>query len=125
MSGGSRRTQEDIAMPRLRVGRSFAMAEQREVAQPPEPATPGVTASVRPGMGATPYDGGVTFRVWAPHATDVTVMGMLGTGDVQTLVPLAREDGGLWSADMPGAGEVSLYKFRVGGADRPERNDPY
>lgn len=107
-------------MARRWVGQSDVMAEQREIAPPP-----GVTASVRPGMGATPYDGGVTFRVWAPHATDVGVMGRFGTGDGQTVFPLAREDSDLWSADVPGAGEGSLYKFRVGGADRVERNDPY
>ena len=32
-------------------------------------------ASSRPGMGAMPFDGGVTFRVWAPHAEGVSVAG--------------------------------------------------
>ena len=32
-------------------------------------------ASQRPGMGAIPYAGGVTFRVWAPFASNVVVAG--------------------------------------------------
>lgn len=52
--------------------------------------------------GSIEFDGGIPFRVWAPHATDVAAMGMFGTGDGETVVPLAREDGGLWSADVPG-----------------------
>jgi 1,4-alpha-glucan branching enzyme len=28
-----------------------------------------------PGMGAIPHEGGTTFRVWAPHAEAVSVMG--------------------------------------------------
>ena len=34
-----------------------------------------VAPSPRPGMGALPYDGGTTFRVWAPHAEAVVVTG--------------------------------------------------
>jgi len=32
-------------------------------------------ASSRPGMGATPYSGGVAFRVWAPGVDAVSVAG--------------------------------------------------
>ena len=31
--------------------------------------------SAHPGMGAIPYAGGATFRVWAPHAGGVEVVG--------------------------------------------------
>lgn len=34
-------------------------------------------ASQRPGMGAIPYAGGVTFRVWAPFASNVVVAGSI------------------------------------------------
>jgi hypothetical protein len=32
-----------------------------------------VKPSVRPGMGTSLYDGGVTFRVWAPFASRLTI----------------------------------------------------
>ena len=53
-------------------------------------------------MGAWPYDGGVTFRVWAPNATSVAVTGSFDDWDV-TRHPLVAEDGGTWSVDVPGA----------------------
>ena len=34
-----------------------------------------VDPSIRPGVGAIPYDGGTTFRVWAPNAASVNVAG--------------------------------------------------
>ncbi len=36
-------------------------------------AAPVSAQSTKPGMGAIPYSGGTTFRVWAPNATAVTV----------------------------------------------------
>jgi 1,4-alpha-glucan branching enzyme len=85
----------------------------------------GLAPSVRAGMGATVYDGGVTFRVWAPHATDVAVAGPLGTDGLDATVPLAPEPAGLWSADIEGVAVGALYKFQLGGVDPPQRNDPY
>ena len=32
-------------------------------------------ATPHPGMGAIPHDAGVAFRVWAPHAEAVSVIG--------------------------------------------------
>ena len=52
------------------------------------------------GMGAIPYPGGVTFRVWAPHATAVAVVGTFNDWD-PTGNPLVRDDHGAaetWSA---------------------------
>ena len=54
--------------------------------------------STRPYMGATPYNGGVTFRVWAPFASNVQV-----SGDFNNWKPddttLFSEGNGYWSAD--------------------------
>ena len=38
------------------------------------PPTTAPAPSVHPGMGAIPFDGGVSFRVWAPNATAVAVV---------------------------------------------------
>src|SRR6185312_15321137 len=65
-------------------------------------STPGPTPSAREGMGARPYDGGVSFRVWAPHAEAVAVAGSFN-GFSDDANPLAREEGGAWSADVAGA----------------------
>ena len=89
---------------------------------------PGETsaASTRPGMGATTYDGGTTFRVWAPFAQDVSVVGDF-TGWDERPVPLQREDGGRWSVDVPGVTSGAEYKFRLTGAGGQQLSkiDPY
>ena len=69
-------------------------------------------ASTRAGMGAIPFDGGVTFRVWAPHAEAVSVVGTFNDWD-PARDPLTAEDGGTWSADVPGAADGDEYKFAV------------
>src|SRR5258705_8741891 len=60
-------------------------------------------------MGATPYNGGVTFRLWAPFASDVQVQGDFNNWKPGT--PLFSEGNGYWSADLPGAmvGQQSNY----------------
>jgi 1,4-alpha-glucan branching enzyme len=81
-------------------------------------------ASSRGGMGALPFDGGVTFRVWAPHADDVSVTGSFCDWD-QAGRALAREDGGTWSADVAGATAGDEYRFIVRrGAEERSRIDP-
>lgn len=95
------------------------------------PATAGpAEPSAHSGTGATVYrdDGGapagVAFRVWAPHAQAVSVTGTLG--GAQAELPLAPEDGGYWSADVPTARPGDEYKFRIqaNGASALKR-DPY
>jgi 1,4-alpha-glucan branching enzyme len=83
-------------------------------------------ASQRPFMGATPYDGGVTFRVWAPFAAQVAVAGDFN-GWSQTATPLFSEGNGYWSTDVPGAGVGNQYKFSIVDAAGATlwRNDPY
>ena len=43
----------------------------------------------------------------------------------ETIVPLAPEPAGLWSADIEGVTTGALYKFQLGGANPQQRNDPY
>src|SRR5579864_1430681 len=66
--------------------------------------------STRPFMGATPYDTGSTFRVWAPFASAVSVAGTFN-GWSSTASPLFSEANGYWSADVPGAAVGAQYKF--------------
>jgi 1,4-alpha-glucan branching enzyme len=86
-----------------------------------------MAASARPGMGALPYSGGVTFRVWAPFATSIGVAGTFNAWNPDASL-LARDGGGYWSADIPGAKVGDEYKFVLTSPFRPEpfwKNDPY
>jgi 1,4-alpha-glucan branching enzyme len=70
--------------------------------------TPPLTSSSRPGMGATLYSGGVTFRVYAPNATQVWVTGDFnGWGRTE----LGNEFNGNFSADVDGAQHWQKYKY--------------
>jgi len=75
----------------------------------------GVAQSSRPGMGATPYADaggtGVTFRVWAPHATNLSVRGSFNGWAATAMVEEGDSD--LWSVDVPGAGHGNEYKYHV------------
>lgn len=78
-----------------------------------------------PGMGAVPHGGGVTFRVWAPHADSVFVMGTF-CGWYRHACPLAHEASGYWSATVPKAQVGDEYKFVIQrGGGEWVRNDPY
>jgi 1,4-alpha-glucan branching enzyme len=75
-------------------------------------------------MGAIPHADGVTFRVWAPHASSVAVHGTFDDWAPDG-EPLAAEEGGTWSADIPGAKAGDEYRFLVRNGDRTmSRIDP-
>ncbi len=80
-------------------------------------------ASTRPGIGAIPYSGGVTFRTWAPNASAVRVGGTFNAFSA-TANPLANEAGGYWSVDVPGAVEGQEYKFVIVNGSTLWKNDP-
>ena len=55
------------------------------------------------GMGAIPLEDGAThFRVWAPHADRVAVVGEFNGWHAEKH-PLQREDGGMWALEVKGA----------------------
>ncbi len=83
-------------------------------------------SSWRPGMGALPYPGGTSFRVWAPNAQRVQVVGDFNGWDPMKAVELKSEGYGNWSVDVPGADHGQKYKFVVQGkhGDWRWRNDP-
>ena len=78
-------------------------------------------------MGATPYVGGVTFRVWAPFARSIAVAGDFNGWSAATHL-LSSEGNGYWSTDVAGAAIGAQYKFVVVNRDTGAtlwRNDPY
>jgi 1,4-alpha-glucan branching enzyme len=86
-------------------------------------------ASEHTGMGAIPYPGGVTFRVWSMFADSVSVVGDFNNWST-TATPLARDGpSNYWSVDVPGAAVGQAYKFYLPYAAKPGRNpyrmDPY
>lgn len=92
----------------------------------PKPPEPIPTPPSGKHMGATPYDGGVEVRVWAPNAKAVAVMGELA-GDAGRR-PLAPEPGmvGVYSARIDGGRVGQRYRFAITAADGSEllRVDP-
>ena len=77
------------------------------------------------GMGALVAPEGTGFRVWAPHADAVSVIGSFN--DWQSDVhPMIHEEGGYWYGFVPGARPGDEYKFElVTGDGRLQKVDPY
>ena len=80
-------------------------------------------------MGALPYPGGTTFRVWAPHAEAVLVTGSYNEWAPEATA-LARDGdatSGTWSADVEDVRPGDEYRFRIRTAvgDEVWRMDPY
>jgi 1,4-alpha-glucan branching enzyme len=76
-------------------------------------------------MGAIPHEGGVTFRVWAPHAQRVSVIGSFNGWDIDKH-PLQTEEKGYWFADVPDARVGDEYKFLLSTEKGDfKRIDPY
>ncbi len=76
-------------------------------------------------MGAMPIDGGVAFRVWAPHAHAVAVIGTFNDWDSRR-APMTAEADGFWYAEIAGAAVGDAYKFHLSTPDGEfDRIDPY
>ena len=77
------------------------------------------------GMGAVCEEGMTTFRVWAPHADKVFVIGDFNEWREDDL-ELEHEANGYWSASTEKAKEGQEYKYVIhNGELRLHRNDPY
>ncbi|WP_011581746.1 MULTISPECIES: alpha-amylase family glycosyl hydrolase [Chelativorans] len=77
------------------------------------------------GMGAIVHGNGVAFRVWAPHADAVSVVGTFNDWSDEA-APMTAEDGGFWYADLPSAKPGDEYRFLIrNGEKRLSRIDPY
>jgi 1,4-alpha-glucan branching enzyme len=76
-------------------------------------------------MGAIPFPGGVAFRVWVPDASAVAVS-LAQPGGGSSSVTLAAEVGGIWSADVEGAGVGQQYQYVLTTSPAlPPKVDPY
>jgi 1,4-alpha-glucan branching enzyme len=78
-----------------------------------------------PGMGAIPHEGGVAFRVWAPHAEAVCIVGSFNDWE-KGAHAMQPEEHGRWYADVPQAAPGDEYRFAIRHRDRwLLRIDPY
>lgn len=85
------------------------------------PAAPSAGA----GMGAIVTPHGTHFRVWAPHAQKVFVLGSFNNWS-EWRNPLAPEGDGHWSGSVPSAKAGDEYKYLIHhGPGRYSRTDPY
>ena len=77
------------------------------------------------GMGSIVDSAGAGFRVWAPHANEVTVTGGFN-GWADEANPLVSEGNGYWYGYVEGAKPGDEYKYRiVNGEQVLHRIDPY
>ncbi|HEX6363138.1 MAG TPA: alpha-amylase family glycosyl hydrolase, partial [Albitalea sp.] len=77
-------------------------------------------------MGANLVADGATFRVWAPHARAVHVVGDFNGRRVDDASRLTRDDAGHWRGFIPGVRDRDRYLFHVvgEGSEGPKR-DPF
>ncbi len=77
-------------------------------------------------MGATVLADGATFRVWAPHARTVHVVGDFNEWTRNGASLLTRDEDGHWRGFVPGVRDRHRYLFYVvgEGSEGPKR-DPY
>jgi 1,4-alpha-glucan branching enzyme len=77
-------------------------------------------------MGATLVGEGATFRVWAPHARAVHVLGDFNAWTRSEASLLTRDDHGHWRGFLPAVRDRDRYMFHVvgEGGEGPKR-DPY
>jgi 1,4-alpha-glucan branching enzyme len=80
----------------------------------------------QPGLGSIPYNGGVSFAVWAPNAASVFVEGDFNNWS-QTANPLVPDGTGTWSSDVAGAVTGQTYRYVISspGFATVTRRDPY
>jgi 1,4-alpha-glucan branching enzyme len=76
-------------------------------------------------MGTIHYQEGIGFRVWAPHAYDVSAIGSFNNWS-KTANPMAHEGNGYWSCDIAGVKSGDQYRYViVSGSKEFSRIDPY
>ena len=79
----------------------------------PQSAAETTAVPARCGMGALPHESGVAFRVWAPHADAVAVVGAFNEWKPDA-APMTREnDAGYWYADLPAARVGHEYRYHL------------
>lgn len=84
-----------------------------------------MTITKSDGMGAILNENSTTFRVWAPNAEKVFVVGDFNDWK-EDAFELAGEDNGYWAATSENAKEGDEYKYLIHNNGKTfQRNDPY
>ncbi len=105
----------------------FFIASLMVIATHVPSASPDPETNTYPGMGAIPHEQGVAFRVWAPFAASVSVIGDFNDWDAHQH-PLTAEAKGYWYADVPVAQIGQEYRYEIVNAESGQtyrRIDPY
>lgn len=77
------------------------------------------------GMGSILHPAGVAFRVWVPHADQVSVIGSFNNWDGEAN-PMAPESNGFWYLNIPQLQVGAEYKYLIATPGKQiERIDPY
>lgn len=63
-------------------------------------------------LGAHPTADGAVFRVWAPRAASVSVVGDFNNWD-RSKGPMSQAGGGIWETEIKGIKEYDVYKFSI------------
>jgi len=79
----------------------------------------------KPGMGSIVHDDGVAFRVWAPHAEKIDIVGDFNEWKEGSQL-LEHEGNGYWYTDVPAARNGQQYKYVIHyQGEKLYRIDPY
>ena len=72
-------------------------------------------------------DGGHRFRVWAPGAVDVTLVGDFNNWDESSHRLHRMGESGVWECEVQGVAEYDTYKYCITAGDgtRQLKSDPY
>ncbi|MBX3271537.1 MAG: 1,4-alpha-glucan branching protein GlgB [Sandaracinaceae bacterium] len=78
-------------------------------------------------LGARPTASGASFRVWAPDAERVSVIGDFNGWDPRAHPLVSRASSGTWEGEVAGVARGALYKFWIRGKNGHEeaKADPY
>ncbi|PQO46361.1 1,4-alpha-glucan branching protein [Blastopirellula marina] len=83
-----------------------------------------VTQNVRLGLGPMPHENGVAFRLWAPHADAVSIVGSFNDWE-PTAMPMKQEEAGNWYLDVAEAKIGDEYRYLLTCGDKEvSRMDP-
>ena len=77
-----------------------------------KPSNPSEAAGAQSGMGAIPFKGGTAFRVWAPHAESVSVIGTFNSFK-DDADHLKSEGNGYWYGEAGQAKAGDEYKYII------------
>ena len=71
---------------------------------------------------------GTSFAVWAPNASQASVIGDFNGWDARRHPMRLRRECGIWEIFLPGVGQGARYKFRIrarDGRQLPDKVDPF